>query len=277
MAIREHWNRLLRKPEISTSSSFSSSSDTSSPPTSPGYIQSGNIMYPQPRAVTKRGGSTASRHLERITSWRSNTSATTASTSSSSRSSTWSTATTKRSGLRALRLHPSDRPLTEQNLRHQEMLGRFTMKYAQRRRPSYGDMEQSLTEISPCNSRNGSVDSGHGPTASLVGNMRDGRRAIRSPVPLYQATISEESLWWKISGRDEDGWPRIMRCYSIILDACWRRTRRISPLWLFFWPCDGRTYKAEKSQQLLFYFIFITKKKPIHSLVDTFITIFNQL
>lgn len=64
----------------------------------------------------------------------------------------------KRSAKSAPRqMHPSERALSESNLRHQQMLGTFTMKFGRKRGFSSGK-ESNLSGISPCNSRSGSMD-----------------------------------------------------------------------------------------------------------------------
>ena len=54
------------------------------------------------------------------------------------------------------RMHPSERPLTEINLRHQEMLSAFTFKFGRT-----GGPMPNLGGISPCSSRRASVDEGY--------------------------------------------------------------------------------------------------------------------
>lgn len=53
--------------------------------------------------------------------------------------------------------HPSERRLNERQLRHQEMLGSFTMKFDRKRRVSHG-ARSDFSDISPCNSRTASLD-----------------------------------------------------------------------------------------------------------------------
>lgn len=52
--------------------------------------------------------------------------------------------------------HPSERRLNERNLRHQEMLGSFTMKFGRRRLSQSARSE--ISEVSPGNSRAASLD-----------------------------------------------------------------------------------------------------------------------
>lgn len=52
--------------------------------------------------------------------------------------------------------HPSERPLTEANLQHQEILGAFSMKFG--RRKASGAGRTSFSGISPGNSRQASQD-----------------------------------------------------------------------------------------------------------------------
>ncbi|KAG6353492.1 hypothetical protein INS49_005673 [Diaporthe citri] len=86
------------------------------------------------------------------------------------------------------RLHPSERPLTEQNLRHQEMLGTFTMKFGRSRRFSRG-ARSSFSGISPrC-----SVDSSAGPGAAGWG-VDDNDGADGGGAPGYHGRVSSAAV-----------------------------------------------------------------------------------
>ncbi|KAM0250546.1 hypothetical protein ACHAQJ_008556 [Trichoderma viride] len=54
--------------------------------------------------------------------------------------------------------HPSEKPLTEQNLKHQEMLSHFTMTFGASDPSQIQDVD--FDGISPCCTRNGSIDLG---------------------------------------------------------------------------------------------------------------------
>ncbi|KAL6787857.1 hypothetical protein J3E68DRAFT_147948 [Trichoderma sp. SZMC 28012] len=54
--------------------------------------------------------------------------------------------------------HPSEKPLTEQNLKHQEMLSHFTMTFGASDPSQVVDLD--FDGISPCCTRNGSLDLG---------------------------------------------------------------------------------------------------------------------
>jgi hypothetical protein len=89
---------------------------------------------------------------------------------------------------------PAERPPTETNLRHQELLSAFTMTFG-RRRPSQGGRMSfgGVSGISPGNSRQGSLDAGasRGSTdRSPYGNPR--MSALAHEVPTVD-TVAEDS------------------------------------------------------------------------------------
>ncbi|KAK5990298.1 hypothetical protein PT974_08565 [Cladobotryum mycophilum] len=55
-------------------------------------------------------------------------------------------------------MHPSQRPLTEQNLRHQEMLSHFTMTFGTSNASQLEDIDYD--GVSPCCTRPSSIDGG---------------------------------------------------------------------------------------------------------------------
>jgi hypothetical protein len=65
-------------------------------------------------------------------------------------------------------LHPSERPLTEGNLRHQELLSAFSMNFGRRRASQGGGRTSFASNISPMGSRQASLDGG--PRASYGGH-----------------------------------------------------------------------------------------------------------
>ncbi|TPX10857.1 uncharacterized protein E0L32_008246 [Thyridium curvatum] len=68
---------------------------------------------------------------------------------------------TRRRGSAPAVQHPSERELTEQNLRHQELLGAFTMSFGRSGRKHSGGARTSGSGVSPGCSRSASVDSGY--------------------------------------------------------------------------------------------------------------------
>ncbi|KKY35503.1 hypothetical protein UCDDA912_g04553 [Diaporthe ampelina] len=90
------------------------------------------------------------------------------------------------------RLHPSERPLTEQNLRHQEMLGTFTMKFGRSRRFSRG-ARSSFSGISPrCSVDSSAGTPGWADDADAGGPGHHGRVSSAAVAP-DEARIAEES------------------------------------------------------------------------------------
>ncbi|KAI3397681.1 hypothetical protein diail_10450 [Diaporthe ilicicola] len=170
MAIRETWNRMVRK-SFSSSSSGARSDDGHDTPTAAtaGTSPTPSVPAPLSKSSTRLGG------LSKISSWRSHASRNSHNTSggsssggkehsgdSSSRKASPKRNSPPKSILKKSgggggggfgsgfprRVHPSERPLTEQNLRHQEMLGTFTMKFGRSRRYSRGG-RSSFSGISP--------------------------------------------------------------------------------------------------------------------------------
>lgn len=179
MRIRDHWNRIVRKSNSSASSSERSSDGGEPDDTNivaiaaaaAAAITTPAERYPMPRPMTAATTrtttfNTSSRLAKRFTSWRpyafnKRSRATfkgnfTISSSPSYRSGAISFGTG--GGRRATRRfrHPSERPMTEQNLRHQKVLGNFTMKFGNRHGRS--GSEASVEEISPLHSRPVSMD-----------------------------------------------------------------------------------------------------------------------
>ncbi|KAK7697381.1 hypothetical protein SLS64_013572 [Diaporthe eres] len=223
MAIRETWHRMVRKSFSSSSST--ARSDDGDDTTAPAGTTAGTS--PTPSVPLSKTSSRLTGNLSKITSWRSNASHNSrhhahnsdgsngakengGSGDSSSRKASPKRDSPPKSILKKSggngggggfgsgfprRLHPSERPLTEQNLRHQEMLGTFTMKFGRSRRFSRG-ARSSFSGISPrC-----SVDSSAG--APGWGDDNDGAdggapgyhgRASSAAVAPDEARIAEES------------------------------------------------------------------------------------
>jgi hypothetical protein len=83
--------------------------------------------------------------------------------------------------------HPREQPLTEANLKHQELLNAFTMTFG-RRRGSQGG-RSSFGGISPGQSRNNSVDASA--TSSAVSGTNGPRRSLAYELPKVD-TVQEE-------------------------------------------------------------------------------------
>lgn len=135
MAIRDHWNRMLRK---SFSSSSSSAGDRSSSP----VPEDGTESLSKPTS-----------RLAKTLTWRSS--------GARPKSPTAPTQKKKKKAAQSQFVHPSERELTEANLRHQELLSGFTMKFGRRRASAGG--RTSFSGISPGNSRQASVDASYAP------------------------------------------------------------------------------------------------------------------
>lgn len=73
------------------------------------------------------------------------------------------------------RVHPSERPLTEGNLRHQEMLSSFTFSFGSRRKGSNAG-RTSFSGVSPGNSRHASWDQSSAADSPGMGPVRGDRR-----------------------------------------------------------------------------------------------------
>ncbi|KUI65212.1 hypothetical protein VM1G_01076 [Cytospora mali] len=175
MAIRERWNRIIRKSvRSSTSSSGGRSDDGHTDPTTP----------VTPIAIAAATKSSRPTDVTRMTSWRSNNSPNnnsnnaTATNNSSNNNSNSNSNSNKESSSppsstrptlkhRPLSFfkskHPRDRLPTEENLRYQDAFSMYTIQFGRSRPSSSG----SCSDISPCNSRAGSLDFGHGRMSPL--------------------------------------------------------------------------------------------------------------
>ncbi|KAG8166163.1 hypothetical protein KVR01_004715 [Diaporthe batatas] len=233
MAIRDTWHRMVRKSFSSSSSTARSDDgdDTAPPAAAPPAGTS-----PTPSVPLSKTSSRLTGNLSKMTSWRSHASHNRhggssgakdhggsgsgdsgggASRKASPKRDSPPKSILKRSGGNGggggggggpfgsafpKRVHPSERPLTEQNLRHQEMLGTFTMKFGRSRRFSRGG-RSSFSGISPrC-----SIDSSAGTGAGVGGWGADDdddlvggggmhhRRMSSAAVAPDEARIAEES------------------------------------------------------------------------------------
>lgn len=154
MAIRDRWNRMIRK---SAGSSTSSSGDDGHPdPTTPA-IATGTTKPVRTTGVSK------------IASWRNNSIANHNMDTNNHNnpakehlSPPVSRPTFKHRPLSFFRSnHPRDRLPTEENLRWQDALGTYTMQFG---RSTPASRRSSFSDISPCHSRAGSLDYSEGPS-----------------------------------------------------------------------------------------------------------------
>lgn len=223
MRIREHWNRIVRKSDSSASSS-ERSSDGGQPndadivalaAAAAAAIATTPVeRYPMPRPMTAATArtttfNTSSRLARRITSWRPY-SLNTRSRTTFKGNFTVSSSPSHRSGAisfgygagrRMTRRprHPSQRPMTEQNLRHQEVLGTFTMKFGKRHGRS--GSEASVEEMSPLHSpvsmdhqEGGFLLHGEEVDEDWEGEGQSNRTSARSSGSLVGAAAEQERL-----------------------------------------------------------------------------------
>lgn len=164
MALKDRWSRMLRRSVSSSSSGGNDPSSTAATDTNPpstGTSGSGGPSSPELAKAPSR--------LAKTLTWRSAKSdATTPKKKKKKEKPAKAAPPTQPT-------HPAERPLTETNLRHQELLSAFAMNFG-RRRASQGG-RTSYSNISPGGSRQGSVDAsamhlahghGHGHGSSLV-------------------------------------------------------------------------------------------------------------
>ena len=219
MAIRDTWHRMVRKSFSSSSSTARSEDGDDTAPTAATAGTSPTPIVPLSKSSSRLTG-----NFSKITSWRSNASHNRHATSSGSNGSSsakegghgaGSSSSRKASPKRdsppksilkksgggggfgnafPKRLHPSERPLTEQNLRHQEMLGTFTMKFGRSRRYSRG-ARSSFSGISPRCSVDSSAGAGWSADEEdvLGGGVGHHRRVSSAAVAPDEARIAEES------------------------------------------------------------------------------------
>ncbi|PSR75468.1 hypothetical protein BD289DRAFT_447669 [Coniella lustricola] len=175
MAIREHFSRMVRKSISSSSSSGTTRSDDSSSTSHlchPNGAITTTTISATPHCHDAVPRSTTSSRLAKIAApWRSRRSTSSSKSNHHHKnafsSSSAAAAAQAQANARSARLHPSERPLTEQNIRHQEMLGTYRLNFGRtgsmsrsRRRLSRGTVRSSFSGVSPGNSRPGSVDYG---------------------------------------------------------------------------------------------------------------------
>lgn len=154
MALKDRWSRMLRKSVSSTSSG--GQNDTAGSSNDEGDLHQ-SVTAPTTASSPKR----STGRLAKTWSWRSAVAGTTSAGDTGSSGAPVAATPKPPKKQSKQRVHPSERPLTETNLRHQEMLSTFTMSFGRRaRRPSQGG-RSSFSGISPGNSRRGSMDSGY--------------------------------------------------------------------------------------------------------------------
>lgn len=150
MALKDRWSRMLRKSVSSTSSSGPSDATGLSNDESeiqPALTTAATAPNPPPQRPSGR--------LAKTFSWRSANGKDT----SEAPAEAPAPPKAKSKPKQKQRMHPSERPLTETNLRHQELLSTFTMSFGRRRMSQGG--RTSFSGISPGNSRQTSLDSGY--------------------------------------------------------------------------------------------------------------------
>lgn len=167
MAIRDRLSRILGKSGSSSGSSTGSNSSSDSRSERRYNVASSTITSSMPKTpkglVRSYTSSAQSRLSKRTTAWLSTTSTaiSVSSTAFHDDLNAFSPGSKKPDPKRSSKhtvksYHPSERRLNERNLRHQEMLGSFTMKFG-RRRFSQSAMSE-ISEVSPGNSRAASLD-----------------------------------------------------------------------------------------------------------------------
>lgn len=212
MAIRETWHRMVRKSFSSSSSGArSDDGDDTAAATTGTTGTSPTPSVPLAKSPSRPG------RFSKMASWRSTTNHHSSNSSneakenggsgdSSSRKASPKRDSPPKSILKKSggggfgggfprRLHPSERPLTEQNLRHQEMLGTFTMKFGRSRRFSRG-ARSSFSGISPrCSVDSSAGGPGWGDDADTNGGGGMGHhgRVSSAAVAPDEARIAEES------------------------------------------------------------------------------------
>jgi len=132
MALKDRWSRMMRKSVSSTSSSGGDGVNSTS-------NDEGDSLSKPPSRLAK------------TLTWRS--------ANKTAASPTNQTSPTNKKKKAKEKPHPGERPLTEANMRHQELLSAFTMNFG-RTRTSVGG-RTSVSGISPGNSRQASVDAGY--------------------------------------------------------------------------------------------------------------------
>jgi len=133
MALKDRWSRMVRK-------SVSSASSGGDGPNSASNDEGDSLSKPPSR-------------LAKTLTWLSTNTA----TPSSPPSPTEERKKKKKATPAKEKPHPAERPLTEANMRQQEMLRAFTMSFGRRRT----SVATGFSGISPGNSRQASMDAGH--------------------------------------------------------------------------------------------------------------------
>lgn len=169
MAIRDTWNRIVRKSVRSSSSSSGGRSDD-------GHTDPTTAATPTPTKPTRPAFTSK-------TSWRSNHNSnhnhhnnnnninngtnTGNNNNNNGKEKDHASPPTSKPLLMHRPLsffrpnHPMYRQMTEQNLQYQEALGAYTMQFGRSRPPSRG-AASDFSDVSPCHSRAGSLDFGYG-------------------------------------------------------------------------------------------------------------------
>jgi len=128
MPIKDRWNRILRKSVSSSSSSGAGADDRTI-----------SVSNDEGDALSK-----PTSRLAKTLTWR---------------SAGGSKTPKKEKAPPKEKSHPAERPLSETNMRHQELLNAFTMNFGRRKTSAGG--RTSYSGISPGNSRQASVDASY--------------------------------------------------------------------------------------------------------------------
>lgn len=211
MAIRDRLSRIVGKSGSSSGSSTGSNSSSDSrserrynvlSSTNTFTSSSTSSMPKTPKGLVRSYTSSAhSRLSKRTTAWLSTTSTAinVSSTAFHDDLNAFSPGSKKSEPKRSSKhtvksYHPSERRLNERNLRHQEMLGSFTMKFGRRRLSQSARSE--ISEVSPGNSRAASLDIPR--SSCLVEDREEVYRQKMSSSMDHSAdlgTISEFDSW----------------------------------------------------------------------------------
>ncbi|KAH8890802.1 hypothetical protein GQ53DRAFT_824058 [Thozetella sp. PMI_491] len=139
------WNRIISRKSVSSSSSAGENISVPTTPVTPAppALASSSQSSDTPASPSSSPRSTKSAgRLAKTLSWRPKPAK-------------------EQQRPESIYVHPTERPLTEANLRHQELFSAFTFKFGRRKTSAGGRTNHS--NISPGNSRPGSFDAGaHG-------------------------------------------------------------------------------------------------------------------
>ncbi|TLS31566.1 hypothetical protein PpBr36_03563 [Pyricularia pennisetigena] len=155
MSIRNTWNRMLRRTSTGSTTSSSSGSDTaitpaSTAPSSPGWGPSATFSWLVPTSSKISSGSPSPTSGPAVA-----TQPLPHSKSDKEKKKSKKYYSSSSSGNKK-RVHPSERPLTKENLRHQELFANFSFGEPDGSSRGFGSRHSYDSGISPCNSRRNS-------------------------------------------------------------------------------------------------------------------------